>query len=41
MAGGKHRLVGDSNGVDLEWLAVVPKFESNKDYFSEIYGAQY
>lgn len=33
MAGGKRGLVGDNNGVDLEWLAVASKFESDKDYF--------
>ena len=41
MAGGKHGLVDDNNSVELEWLAVASKFESNKDYFFEIYGAQH
>lgn len=40
MVGGKHGLVGDNNGVDLEWLAVASKSESSKDYF-EIYVAQH
>lgn len=35
MAGAKRGLMGDNNGVDLEWLAVASEFESNKDYFFE------